>query len=142
MLLVEDASKEELKPDQISISLASDPLSEQSALASEAEHPPLTPNIEVTSCDSGVSAGTGESTKGTSTDKTECDQRATNKGVKTPMARSRSPSPKPSKRSPKKGASDSVEGKSVCRGASLQIDIISLMTICYSICLHLYFCIL
>ncbi|XP_050733369.1 inositol 1,4,5-trisphosphate receptor type 1-like isoform X4 [Eriocheir sinensis] len=109
-----DASKEEVKPDQISMSLASDPFSEQSALASDAEHPPLTPNIEVTSCDSGVSAGKGDSTKGTSTEKTECDQRITDKGMETPVVRSRSPSPKPSKRSPKKGASDSAEGTTRC----------------------------
>lgn len=121
MLLLEDASKEELKPDQISMSLASDPFSEQSALVNGAEHSPSTPNIEVTSCDSGISStATGDSRKGTNIEKTEYDQRITDKGMETPVVRSRSPSPKPSpKRSPKKGASDSAEGKSMFRAAWL-----------------------
>lgn len=117
MLPLEDASKETLKPDQMSMSSASDPSSAQDVLVSEAELPFSAPNIEVTVSDSGISdtrITTGDTKKGTSIKKTECDQNIIDKGMETPVVRSRSPSPKPSpKRSPKKGASDSAEGNSV-----------------------------
>lgn len=118
MLLLEDASKEELKPDQISMS--SEPCSVQGAVVSEAEQPP---NTEVTISDIAISVThiiTGDSNEGTNIDKTKCDENVSDKGMETPVVRSRSPSPKPSsKRSPKKGTADSAEGNSIRRVASL-----------------------
>lgn len=120
MLLLEDASKEEPKPDQISMSSASDPSSVQSALVSEAEQLPSAPDIEVIISESGISAThmiTEDSRELTNIRNSGCDQ-IIDKGMETPIVRSRSPSPKlSSRKSPKKGASDSAEGNFIFRVA-------------------------
>ena len=107
MLHLEDTSKEEeLKPDQISMSSATDNSVAQSAPTSESESP-LTPNIEVTvPCNSisGASMSTGSNeTVATISRASEIkgDKKVTDQGMEAPVVRSRSPSPKPS---PKKSA--------------------------------------
>ncbi|XP_045110766.1 inositol 1,4,5-trisphosphate receptor type 1-like isoform X5 [Portunus trituberculatus] len=100
------SKEEELKPDQISMSSATDNSVAQSAPTSESESP-LTPNIEVTvPCNSisGASMSTGSSETVASVSRAseiKSDKKVTDKGMETPVVRSRSPSPKPS---PKKSA--------------------------------------